>query len=436
MDFPFFWRCLRASRLSVAAILACVTWPLYAATVGTPLSLEAATQIAISQAPQVQARLLREQAAQHDAARAGRLPDPKLTAGINNLTITGPQAFNAMADSMTMRTIGVTQTFPSRAKREAEKAAANANMALTNAAVTQVRLAVKQATAMAWVKLWATQTERKQLQALQAQSALAVRLAKANLKGGIGSATDVLAAKSAVVQLANRMTAVDAQIAVARAALHRWVGQRADGTMAAPPDFSTLPVPPATLQRNLDRQAPLLGWNARESQAQAKLALAKASKHPNWSAGLMYGSRIGRPDMIGIQFGISLPIFPGNRQDQDISARYADRDAVDAAHENARRVQRQTVVANLAQWRGDAQQIQTYRHKLLPLAADRSRMALAAYRAGGPLEPWLDARHAEIDTRVAYAQTLAAWGQAWAQLAYLVPAQDMPATSRLPEQLP
>lgn len=436
MYSPSFRRRVRAPRLLVVISFALIALPLHAASDDTPLSLAAATQIAAGRAPQVQAQLLREQAARHDAVRAGRLPDPQLTAGISNLTATGSQAFNAAADSMTMRTIGLMQEIPSHAKREAEKAVAHSGVQLSAADVVTVRLAVKQATASAWVRVWAAQTEWEQLQDLHEQFALAVQLAKAKLRGGTGNATDVLAARAAAVELDNRITAVDAEIAAARAALQRWLGNDADGALAEAPDFSTLPAPPAQLLHDLDRQGPLLGWGAREDQAQAKLDLAKAGKRPNWSVGLVYGSRIHLPDMIGIEVGVSLPLFPGNRQDQDISARYAERDAVKDEHEDARRGQREAVAAGLAEWQGDDKQVNTYRDQLLPLAADRSRTALAAYRGGGSLQPWLEARRDEISTRVAYAKALAAWGTAWAQLAYLIPNQDTPITSRLPEQLP
>lgn len=436
MRFLLHRRRLRAPRLLLAALFALTAPPLYAADHSGSLSLDAATQLAAARAPQVQAQLLRAQAAQDDAVRAGRLPDPKLTAGINNLTATGPQAFNAAADSMTMRSIGVMQEIPSDAKREAEKAVANAGVQLSDADIVKVRLAVKQATADAWVALWAAQRERKLLDDLREQSMLAVKLAKARLSGGAGNATDVLAARTAVVELDNRITVVDAKIAAARAALQRWLGNHAGSRLAEAPDFATLPVPPAQLLHDLDRQGPLLGWTARENQAQARINLAKAGKHPNWSVSLVYGDRIRLPDMIGIEVGISLPLFPGNRQDQDISARYAERDAVKDEHEEARRAQREAVAAGLAAWQGDGKQVETYRDKLLPLASDRSRTALAAYRGGGSLQPWLEARRDEIDMRMAYANALAAWGKAWAQLAYLIPDQNLPRAINLPEQLP
>ncbi len=104
-------------------------------------------------------------------------------------------------------------------------------------------------------------------------------------------------------------------------------------------------------------------------------------------------------------------------------------------HEDARRTQREAVTAGLAEWQGDDKQVSTYRDKLLPLATVRSRTALAAYRGGGSLQPWLGARRGEIDTRVAYAKALGAWGTAWAHLAYLLPEQNPPRAINLPEQL-
>lgn len=432
-----FWRRARVPCfLAAAGCSLCLSLPLHAASGDAPLSLAAATRIAAERAPQIQAQLLRTQAARHDAVRAGRWPDPQLTAGINNLTATGAEAFNAAADSMTMRSIGLMQVIPSRAKRRAEKAAAQASVDLNAADVTTVRLAVKQATAVAWVRLWAAQAERQQLDALNDQFALAVKLVKAKLRGGTGSATDVLAAQAALVQLENQITAVNTEIAAARAVLQRWVGDDVGQTLATAPDFSTLPVAPADLQRKISQQGPLLGWAARESAAEASLDLAKSGKRPNWSVGLVYGTRIHRPDMLGVEVGVSLPLFPGKRQDQDISARYAERSAVADAHEDALREQRAAIAADLAEWRGDTQQVTTYRDRLLPLIADRSRTALAGYRGGGSLEPWLEARRDEIAARVAYAKALAAWGSAWAKLAYLLPDQNAPHTIRLPEQLP
>ncbi|MBU6198597.1 MAG: TolC family protein [Xanthomonadaceae bacterium] len=395
-----------------------------------PLSLDAAARLAAAQAPQVQAQRLRAQAAHDDAVRAGQLPDPKLVVGIDNLTATGAQAFDAAADSMTMRTVGVMQEIPARAKRKAESAVAGADMRIADADAVAIRLATRRTAADAWVALWAALRERALLTDLRTQSGLAAAASKAKLRGGTGDATDALATRAAAAELDNKIDAADTDVAAARAVLARWIDNRAAGALAPPPDFSALPVPPAQLLGNPDRQGPLLGWSAREDRAQARIDLAKAGKRPDWSISLNYGERIHSPDMVSVMVGFSLPLFPGNRQDRDISARYAERDAVLAEHEDARRAQSEAVASTLAVWQGDGRQVRRYRDELLPLAEDRARTALAAYRSGASLQPWLDARRDEIDVRVAYARALADWGRAWVSLAYLVP--DSGSTAEIP----
>jgi hypothetical protein len=87
-------------------------------------------------------------------------------------------------------------------------------------------------------------------------------------------------------------------------------------------------------------------------------------------------------------------------------------------------VQRAAIEKALADWRGWTQQVQRYRSELLPLASDRSRVALAAYRGGASLQPWLEARRDEIKTNLDYADALAQQGRDWAALAYLIPESD------------
>lgn len=97
-----------------------------------------------------------------------------------------------------------------------------------------------------------------------------------------------------------------------------------------------------------------------------------------------------------------------------------------ADHEDARRAQREAVTRAIASWQGWDGQIERYQQTLLPLARDRARTALAGYRAGSSLQPWLDARRAEIELRLNYADALASRARLWASLAYLFPAEVTP----------
>ncbi|HKZ09154.1 MAG TPA: TolC family protein [Rhodanobacteraceae bacterium] len=419
------WR-PRAPRIPILVVL--VFLPVLGVRAAdAPLDLHEAVARAARNAPSLMADADRVQAAQDDLVRAGRLPDPELQVGMQNLTVTGPEAFVPGADSMTMQTIGVMQQLPSRASRDAERAAAAANLTAANAGHAATAQDVRQAAAEAWVALWAAQRKLELLNELKGEADTAVLASKARLAGGKGNASEALASRAERTELDNQLAAAQASVAAAGAALARWLGSDEERNLAPPPDFSELPLTPATLLARIDQQAPMLDWTAREAKANAAVDAARANKHPDWSVGVSYGRRFGgRDDMISLNFGIRLPIFSGNRQDRDISARYAERDAVHAAHEDARRAQRAAVQGLLAEWQSLTTQVHRDRDELLPLAHDRSRVALAAYRGGASLQPWLEARRAEIRIRLDYAGVLSAWGRDWAALAYLIPKETTP----------
>lgn len=389
------------------------------------LTLDAAIHQAVERAPVLDARRAQLESARQEAARAGALPDPQLTTGIDNLDVQGPGAFTAGGDTMTMRTIGISQVLPSRSKRQAERAIGNANADIAASSEVATALSIQQQVADAWVTAWGAHHEAMMLQSLRQAWAQDVAIAKARLRGGTGSAAEVLAVRMDSLDLENRIDEADAREAQARARLARWLGSPADQSLADAPDFAVLPHDEADLLASLDRQGNLLGWPAREQAAEAALAEARADKHPEWSVGLNYGSRVrGLSDMVSLQVGVSLPLFTRNRQDRGISARAADLDAVRDEHDDARRQQTEAIQSAWAQWQSLGQQVRRHRDELLPLANDRVALAFAAYRGGGDIQPLLDARRDEISHHTDYARMQAEYGRAWAALAYLLPTSE------------
>lgn len=424
MSVPYV--CVRAGSARRLRRLLCVAALLYAVSAwaddGTPLTLDAATRQAIEHAPLLDARRARSDAAREEAARAGALPDPQLTVGIDNLAVQGARAFTASGDDMTMRTVGITQALPSSGKRQALRAMGLANADLAASAETSADLSIRRQVADAWVAAWGAHHERLMLETLRQAWAQDVAVAQARLQGGAGSASDVLAARMEALDLENRIDDSTAREAQARAALVRWLGPSGDQPLADPPDFAVLAQNETALLASVDRQGPLLGWDARERSAEAALDEARAEKRPDWSLGMSYGSRVrGLADMVTLQVGVSLPLFTRNRQDRGISARAAELDAVRAEHDDARREQTQGIRAAWARWDALGKQVHRHRDVLLPLAGDRSALALAAYRGGADIQPLLQARRDEISHHADYARMLTDYGQAWAALAYLLP---------------
>jgi len=344
----------------------------------------------------------------------------------------GADAFDASADFMTMKQIGVMQDFPAHAKRQARQAVADRTVEQAQALSVAERLAVRQAVARAWIAQWAAQREVTALQALREPTGIAVRSAKARRAGGTGSAVDAMATQNAALEVENRIDDAEASLEAARASLARWLGEepmalRIEG---APPELMTLPVAPATLVASVDRQGPLLPWHSRETIAEAQVDAAIAEKRPDWSLGVTYGQRertpegLPRSDMLMVEFAIDLPLFPRNRQDRGVAARRAELDTVAAEREDARRAQAERVRMTLAEWEGLKRQVARKETESLPLARDRAKTALAAYAAGADLQPWLEARRDEIELHVMHARHLGELGRAWAALAYLLPEEE------------
>jgi cobalt-zinc-cadmium efflux system outer membrane protein len=408
---------LWAAALLFASPLGAVEPPL--------LTLDAALQQAIERAPVLEARRAQLESARQEAARAGALPDPQITVGLDNLAMQGPGAFTAGGDSMTMRTVGISQALPSRSKRQAERAIGNARADLAASLEVATTLSIRQQVADAWINAWGAHRETAMLQSMRQAWARDVALAKAQLRGGTGSAAEVLAVRMAALDLENRIDESNAREAKARASLARWLGSSANRPLADAPDFAVLPHDQASLLASVDRQGNLLEWRAREQAADAALAAARADKHPEWNVGLRYGSRVrGLSDMVSLQVGVSLPLFTRNRQDRGISARAADLDAVYAEHVDARRQQVEAIQAAWAQWESLGQQVRRHRDALLPLANDRVALALAAYRGGGAIQPVLDARRDEIAHHTDFARMQTEYGRAWAALASLLPTAE------------
>lgn len=410
----------RTARLCLSILF--LTIPVASFAAPPALSLQEATRLAVERAPMLAARRFQVEAAQQESRRAGAWPDPMLTVGIDNLPVTGADAFDVQADFMTMKRIGLRQEVPARAKREAQRSFAARSIDEARADAQVERLEVRRETAEAWIDLWAAQRELDELMVLREETGLASRLARARVAGGTDPVADALAAEAAVLEMDNRIEAARASEAAAQAGLTRWLGDDALLATDRAPDFTALPVSEARLLAALNRLGPLLPTTAEIETAAAAVDLARAQKRPDWSVAASYGQReSGRSDMVMLEFGIELPLFTGNRQDRGIAARQAEYEAALATREDLRRQQAARIRADIARWEGLKRQVARDQSELLPLARDRTAIALAAYRAGAPVRPWLDARRDEIDILIDHAQRLGALGRTWAALAYLLP---------------
>lgn len=386
-----------------------------------PLSLEEAVGRALQIAPQVSARTANLEAMQALTVSAGRLPDPELVVGIDNLPVTGADAYSTTSDFMTMRKVGVMQAFPAATKRklQSERAAAEADVA--QAELSGSRLQVARDVAQAWIRRATAEASLNELHALEPEVELQASAARAAVAAGRSSTAEALAAQAAVAQFHTRLLRMQSEARQARFELARWIEADADRPLAAMPALDELPASPAALLASVHEHGSLLTFESQIAAARLDVDLAKAQRRPDWSAELAFAKRGPEfSDMVSLEFRIGLPLFTKYRQDPQVRARHAELRQLEAEREAELRMHTAEIHQMLTDWEQLGERLNQYEHELLPLARERSRATLASYRAGrGELRFALDAYEQEIEFIIEHAELLNGRGRAWAYLRYL-----------------
>ena len=412
---------LTTRRLLYIAV-ACA--PLSVAAQGPmPLSLPEALQLAQARSPQLVAQSAAVSAAERLIVSAGQRPDPQLGIGVENLPINGPDAFSVGRDFMTMRKIGISQQFTRAEKLQAREAKAVAEKQSEQAKLVGAETDLRRAVALVWLDRYFIEQRLRVLRDLERETALLAEAARAALAGGKGSPADPIIARTARVQVQDRIQEVGRDLKGAQASLARYVGDtEAARPLDKPPSFYALPHAPKEFLQVLDHHPQLLTYEPIEAMARADIAEAQAAKKPDWSLELAYAQRGSSfSNMVTIQARIDLPIFSEKRQDPVIAARYKALERVQAEREEARRMHEAEIKRMLADWETARERLKRYGQELVPLSREAAAAALAAYRSGrGNLTAALEARRTAVETRFADVQTQAELARAWANLNFLV----------------
>ncbi len=389
-----------------------------------PLSLVEALKLAQARSPQLAAQAAAISAADSLIVSAGQRPDPQLGVGIDNLPVDGPDAFSLGRDFMTMRKIGISQEFTRTAKLQAREAKAVAERDRELAKVIGARTEMRREVALAWLDCYFLEQRLRVLRELEGETALLTEAARAALAGGKGSPADPILARTARVQVQDRIQEIARDLKRAQASLARYVGEKEIvRPLDKPPSFNVLPHAPNEFLQVLEHHPQLLLYRPLEAMARADIAQAQAAKQADWSLELAYAQRGSSfSNMLSIQAKVDLPIFSKQRQDPVIAARNEALRQVRAEREEARRMHEAEIKRMLADWETARERLKRYWQELVPLSREAAAAALAAYRSGrGNLATALEARRTVLDTRLADVQTQAELARAWAQLNFLVP---------------
>lgn len=387
-----------------------------------PLSMTDAVNIAVKRDSALQQLVAAKAATAANAVAAGTLPDPKLTMGLSNLPT---DSFAVGQQPMTMQVIGIQQEFPAGDSRGLARQRGDQLADSQQAAIDARRLQVARAVRLAWLNAYYAGHAIALTQAGEAALEQSVAIAKEQYQNGKGTQQQWLRARLALADAkAQEFQFVDAQRG-AQAALVRWLGE--DAARAPTGRLFDLPSPPAydVLLERLPRHPVLLQADAKIAADQTGVELAKQSYRPSWGLALSYGHRpgddaAGRPysDMVTAMVTLSLPLFTGDRQDQQATSAREMLNASTYARDDQLRELKQQLDDDWARWQDLKQLNALYAQSVLPDSSADVTSGLDAYGNGdgdffeviraqlGDLNAKLRALRIQVDTETLKAQFL------------------------------
>jgi len=349
------------------------------AAMGQPIGYEDALRSAVGEQPALEAREAQIEARRESAEAADELPDPRLSAGIMNLPVTGPDAFNPTAQMMTMFQVGVEQEIPNLAKRNARTGIAEAEVSYARAQLTQAQYAAAIGAGQAWIALAFAQRRLTLADAALEELRELVPVARSAVASGSARPAQSLEIRRALLDLEDARTAIEAEREAAQARLTRYI------FIKSPVASGTVPVPdidPEHLRSTLERNPEILLAGAAVNRAEAATRLAESERRPDFGVSVNYGVRDrDYGDMFSVMGSVTLPLFAGRRQEPRIRAAEAEASAARAEREDQRRALAAQFESDLAMWRSAYRQWQRGRDELLPLARDRADLETASFAA-------------------------------------------------------
>lgn len=441
MSFPFtalsherttaFSICARTVAVTLATVLI-LSNAAFAAE--TALALEEAQRLAVARSLQLPAQDFAMTAARDMAVAAGRLPDPMLKVGVDNLPVSGADRFSTTNDFMTMRRVGVTQEITRTDKRRLRTARYEHEADKLLAEKSKMTAAIERDTALAWLDRYYAEAMAAVIDEQGGQAKLEMQAADGAYRAGRGSQSDIFTARSALAAFDDRVSEINRRIRIAKTMLARWVGVAAALQLAGRPAIDTIRLNPAMLDAQLAHHPQIAVLAVQEEIAQTEVDLAQANKKSDWTVEVAYQQR-GPAYSNMVSVGVSIPLQwdQKNRQDRELSSKLALLAQARAEREERLREHVAETSTMINEWQNGRERHARYERELIPLANQRILAAVTAYRGGKVTLPEvLAARRNAIDVRLQGLQLEADTARVWAQINFLFPTAQSASYAPIP----
>ncbi len=413
--------------LAVPVVNAAQETTVPAATGGT-IELPALVREALERNPEIQSARRNVEARRARIPQAKAWPDPTLTIGYGGDLV---PPFEVMrGDPSSARQFMVEQEipYPGKTRLRGQIAAREADAVATSVEEASRRVAaeVKQA----YFELYLTDQSLATLARDRELFAKLARVAEIRYSVGKAAQQDVIRAQVELTRLTERQTLLEQT--------HRTLEAQLNSLQDLPVDTpvgSTTEVRPSALVQSLDelQSAAESSFPAVKRQqsmiegGRLAIDLARKETRPNFSLGYTYMQRGALPDMYGITFSTSLPIFRRSKQDQAVREAALNLESARRMVENELTTLRYRVKQEYLQAQAADRLMQLYAQGILPQSRLALESSLASYETGATdFQAVLGNLTTILDYELNYHEQLASHEKALARLEELTGLELIP----------
>ena len=382
------------------------------------LTLSNAIELALANNPALRASGSRIDAASGRAYQAKLWPNPELELSAEDWPVSGGGGF-----SDAKQTIGLAQTFPFPGKKKLDRQIGASGVRLTQAELSLRRLELMRDVKTAFFQVLAAE----RLVAVETELVIVAEssatTASKRVAAGAAADEEQLRAEIPLEQARTELAGFQRELLAAHQTLAMLLGRPDLSSAAVSGALAEAPTP-GLLDRGPERwlasHPSVVAARTSRDRTQLELRRARLEPYPDVKAAVA-GGRIGETDQSIIQLGFSLPlpiIDTGKGKKQEAQANVSVADAELASIEQ--RLLRDWATAR-QRLRTAADQVATYRDRILPKANEALRLVQTGFEQGkfGFID-LLDTQRTTAEVRLAYQHKLLEFNVAQAELEALL----------------
>jgi len=351
------------------------------------LTLQAATELAVQDNPDLARMLARAKAMADIPPQAGALPDPELSLSAMSLPVDN---FDTRQEDMTQLLVGITQAipFPGKLALREQAAAYEAATAAHNAQEVRRRL-LGDVKAVWWLIFYLDRA----LGIVDSNQSLLhqfVDIARTKYEVGEGLQQDVLLAQLELSKLLDQKINLAALRRNAAAKLNALLDRPADSELKLPAAVA-MQLPAVLPEERLYEQAEasravLEGGRQDINAAQSRLELAKKDYLPDFMVDASYGARDDMPtgdrrsDLLSLGVRVNVPIFAGQKQARAVDQRASELMERKYALQDQRNTVRAQISQSYSDYRRAREQFVLFETGIVPQARQTVASMLSGYQ--------------------------------------------------------